>query len=320
MNEIVVSVIVPVYKVEKFLNRCVSSIVSQSYRNLEIILVDDGSPDSCPDLCNQWSAKDKRIRVIHQTNRGLSAARNAGLDVATGHYIAFVDSDDWIETDYVGELLFCLIQSESDMAICSIRHENKDGGRLPDDGSIVSSEEIHTPADCLRNSLIGYAGIVAWNKLYASHIWENLRYPIGVTHEDEFIIHHIVKRCTKTVWLPQQLYHYVDNKSGIMGSRYSIKRLDRLDAWIDRIITLCDNDIYADIINELFDQINRDLYYSESLGWGTFEVHAKLCKIFAHFREIPMNVTRMLSKKHIISYWGICICPFLFFEIKKVLR
>lgn len=106
MNEIVVSVIVPVYKVEKFLNRCVSSIVSQSYRNLEIILVDDGSPDSCPDLCNQWSAKDKRIRVIHQTNRGLSAARNAGLDVATGHYIAFVDSDDWIETDYVGELLF----------------------------------------------------------------------------------------------------------------------------------------------------------------------------------------------------------------------
>ena len=116
--------------------------------------------------------RDCRIQVLHKENGGQSSARNIGLDTAKGEWIFFVDSDDWIETDYVGELLFCLIQSESDMAICSIRHENKDGGRLPDDGSIVSSEEIHTPADCLRNSLIGYAGIVAWNKLYASHIWK----------------------------------------------------------------------------------------------------------------------------------------------------
>ena len=122
-----VSIIVPVYKVEKYLRKCIDSIINQTLKDIEIILVDDGSPDNCGKICDEYAAKDTRIKVIHKENGGLSSARNAGMEVAEGEYIGFVDSDDWIETDYVGELLFCLIQSESDMAICSIRHENKDG-------------------------------------------------------------------------------------------------------------------------------------------------------------------------------------------------
>ncbi|WP_140462627.1 MULTISPECIES: glycosyltransferase family 2 protein [unclassified Bifidobacterium] len=315
-----VSIIVPVYKVESRLDRCVRSLVAQTYRNIEIILVDDGSPDCCPQICDEWSRRDSRIQVIHQANGGLSAARNAGLDVAHGQYIAFVDSDDWVEPDYIESLLEALSRTNSDVAICSIAHEDNAGNPLPDDKPIADSEEIHSPYDCLRNRLIGYAGVVAWNKLYAARIWSTLRYPVGATHEDEFVIHHVAEQCTRTVWLPQQLYHYIDNVSSIMGAQYNIKRLDRLDAWIDRVITLNDKADCADIIDALFDSVIVDLFYSESLGWNNTEVHARLRKVFAHFRQIPVTVTRMMSKKHALYYWGLRICPFLFWRLKMLLK
>ncbi len=110
-----ISVIVPVYKVEAYLNRCVESIVNQSYSNLEIILVDDGSPDRCPEMCDVWSQKDKRIKVIHKENGGLSDARNAGMAIATGTYIGFVDSDDWIDRDFYEKLLLTLKENHAQL-------------------------------------------------------------------------------------------------------------------------------------------------------------------------------------------------------------
>ena len=131
MKSDLISVVVPVYKVEKYLDECVQSIVNQTHRNLEIILVDDGSPDRCPQLCDEWAEKDSRIRVIHQKNGGLSAARNAGLDVAKGDYIGFVDSDDYIAPDMYEQLLIPLLKENKKTSCCLI-------SRVFDNGTVVA--------------------------------------------------------------------------------------------------------------------------------------------------------------------------------------
>ena len=119
MNELI-SIIIPIYKVEEYLDECISSVINQTYTKLEIILVDDGSPDSCPKMCDDWAKKDSRIRVIHKTNGGLSDARNAGIEVATGEYIAFVDSDDYIKPDMIAKLYAALCKEEADISACGI--------------------------------------------------------------------------------------------------------------------------------------------------------------------------------------------------------
>ena len=121
-----VSIIVPVYNVEKYLDKCIESIVNQTYRNIEIILVDDGSPDKCPEICNEWAKKDDRIKVIHKENGGLSSARNAALEIAQGDYITFVDSDDWIENDMIQSMLTCAAKNDADIVCCGFYFDNVD--------------------------------------------------------------------------------------------------------------------------------------------------------------------------------------------------
>lgn len=130
-NKILLSVIVPVYKVESYLDRCVESIVGQSYRNLEIILVDDGSPDGCPEKCDDWAKRDNRIKVIHKQNAGLGFARNSGLDIATGEYVAFVDSDDYIENDMYRTLIDAACRHNADMVSCGFNKQLASGEFLP---------------------------------------------------------------------------------------------------------------------------------------------------------------------------------------------
>ena len=122
-----ISVIVPIYNVEKYVNKCVGSIVNQTYTNLEIILVDDGSPDRCPEICDEWAKKDSRIKVIHKKNGGLSDARNAGMKIASGDYIAFVDSDDWIAPEMYERLLMAIKNDNSDIAACAVKMVWEDG-------------------------------------------------------------------------------------------------------------------------------------------------------------------------------------------------
>lgn len=141
-----VSIIVPVYNVERYLNRCIKSIITQEYKELEIILVDDGSLDGCPLLCDKWAEQDKRIRVVHQANSGLSAARNTGLEMMSGEYIAFVDSDDYLDSRYVDSMLSAIISGKANMAICSICIEDNksrisvDNHRIADEVAFVNSK------------------------------------------------------------------------------------------------------------------------------------------------------------------------------------
>ena len=126
MGELI-SVIIPIYNVEAYLDECIASVIAQTYSNLEIILVDDGSPDNCPQMCDEWAAKDSRIRVIHKENGGLSDARNAGIDIATGEYIAFVDSDDWIVPEMYEKMLAALKTENAATCAWNMRLENRNG-------------------------------------------------------------------------------------------------------------------------------------------------------------------------------------------------
>ena len=260
-----ISVIVPVYRVEATLDRCVRSVVEQTYRNLEIILVDDGSPDACPGMCDAWTQRDGRIRVIHQRNQGLSAARNAGLGRMHGEYVAFVDSDDYVEPDFIERLLTAMQQHDADLAVAAILRESSDGTVLNHHygAPTRSTLDVWDAHQCMtmrgeqRVSLI-----VAWNKLYASHLWHAVRYPVGKLHEDEFVFHRIIAQCTRVVLLPEELYHYVDTPKSIMNTGFSIRNLDRLEATVDRVRFYTSMGYGSDVMATAVDALLWELRYA----------------------------------------------------------
>lgn len=230
-----VSVIVPIYNVEAYLPQCVDSILNQTYDNLEIILVDDGSPDNCGAICDEYAAKDCRIRVIHQENGGLSAARNAGLDIADGEYIAFVDSDDFIADTMIERLLRSAAEANADMAVCDVA--------VYYDGSSVHPHECPMENDCFSQDVLvrkmtepqAWHYVVPWNKLFRRYIFEKIRFPEGYIHEDAAIAHRIAGECHTIVTIPEELYFYRQNPNSTTNSAFSIKRTDNLFALADRI-------------------------------------------------------------------------------------
>lgn len=224
--EELVSVIVPVYKVEKYLERCILSIVNQTYKNLEIILVDDGSPDGCPGICDEWALKDSRIRVIHRENGGLSAARNSGIDAAQGDYIALVDSDDFIAEDFIDTLLTACKETGSDMAQC--RYEYVAGDRLTKDKEKIEPMEVFTGKEMIAGMSWrdGAYNVVAWNKLYKSSLFSHIRYPEGRIHEDEATTHRLFYQAERVAFVYRYLYGYYTGGSSITRDSFSYKRLD----------------------------------------------------------------------------------------------
>ena len=186
MTEPLISIIVPVYRVESYLSRCVDSLLAQTYQNLEIILVDDGSPDQCPQICEDYAKKEERIHVIHQENRGLSGARNAGIDVAKGEYLAFVDSDDYVSDDYI-QVMYDAIKATG-CAISQCRFTYTKGEKLKENRG-TGAFRIYR-GNSLMEKLYGNEEeatwfVVAWNKLYRRDLFETIRYPEGRIHEDE---------------------------------------------------------------------------------------------------------------------------------------
>lgn len=242
-----VSVIVPIYKVEPYLRRAIDSIIKQSYSNLEIILVDDGSPDKCGEICDEYGLLDDRIKVIHKENGGLSDARNAGLDIATGEYIAFVDSDDYIAGDYVETLLAALNEHDADVAMCSyavtssleydgsIFEEGHDDDKKRDGAIEVCSREELLKNLYDANHCDATYFIVAWNKLYKASLWEGIRFPKGKIHEDEATTYKIYDKAAKGVYLHRPLYGYFSAPESITRGGFQVKRLDWMDALDGRI-------------------------------------------------------------------------------------
>ena len=223
-----ISVIVPVYKVEKYLHECVDSILAQTFRDFELILVDDGSPDNCGAICDEYAAKDSRIRVIHQENQGLSGARNSGIDIARGEYITFVDSDDRIDRRYL-EILIAAVKDGADVTVC--RH------REFSDEDHLTQWEGECPFHCFdpEAALIKlYEGsaqvpVNAWGKLFRRKLIGDSRFPVGRLHEDQAFTPCILYRAEKIVSCDAVLYHYRVNPQSITRNTFSVRRYD--DLW-----------------------------------------------------------------------------------------
>ena len=224
-----ISVIVPIYHVEQYLNRCVESLVNQTYSNLEIILVDDGSPDNCPKMCDDWVQKDSRIKVIHKGNGGLSDARNAGMQIANGDVICFIDSDDWIDLKAFEVMLNVMQDDESDIISCGVKWVDEDGDLL----RLVSVDEheMLNTHDSMQELLHdGKLKQHVWNKLYRRNVIENIPFEKGKYHEDVFWSYQVIGRAKKISVIADSFYNYVQRSDSIMGESYSPKRLDALDA------------------------------------------------------------------------------------------
>jgi len=278
MNSIIkqnhkISVIAPIYKAEFYLDRCIKSIVNQTYKNLEIILVDDDSPDRCPQICDEWQKKDERIIVIHKQSGGVAAARNTGLDKATGGFISFVDSDDFITDDFLETLYNICNEYECDIAQCGYTEVFND--------SIVScakenSIKIFGNIQMLYNiySELDISTIVLWNKLYKKHLFENIRYPAGKIHEDEAVSYKVIYNANKIAVTSKRLYMYYQSDNSVIRGKYNSKRLDIFDALEERIRFFNERNL-----NELRDKATLAYCY------GIIEAYNKCKKHIPNYQD-----------------------------------
>ena len=248
-----ITVIVPIYKVEKYLARCVDSIKDQTFKVFELWQVDDGSPDRCPEVCDEYAILDSRQLVIHKINGGLSDARNYALELAGGKYLTFVDSDDWLEKDALETMRGALIRTGADIAVGNMLSVTEDGtvGEMFDN---VPEETV------LKNAEIWETlnRPCAPKKLYKSYIWEKLRFPVGRLYEDAFTCHHVLEQVKSIVKTGKTVYYYFIRQGSIMHTEYNIRFTDIIDAVEDRIDTLENLDL-----NALADK-NRMFIYSQT--------------------------------------------------------
>lgn len=215
-----ISVIVPVYKVEKYLNSCVDSILNQSFSDFELILVDDGSPDNCGVICDDYAAKDSRVRVIHQENQGLSCARNTGIDAARGRFLCFVDSDDLVAPDYCRVLYDLLAESTADFSVCGVCRFRDGEDPVPvdvEDSGQVSSREF-LGMQLRRKSEFG-----VWNKLYRRELFEKIRFKAGKLNEDVIFSADLMKHCPEGAVISGRQLLLYRQRAGSIVSEQSLK-------------------------------------------------------------------------------------------------
>lgn len=225
-----ISIVVAVYNVEKYIDKCINSIVNQSFSNFELIIIDDGSIDKSGEICDNYAKKDSRIKVIHQKNQGLSMARNNGLNIAKGNYISFIDGDDFIHKDMYEVLYQNIINEGADIAVCNYEKVIEDNElflKKKKSKIIIYSNKaaVKQIVEKSRASMI-----VAWGKLYKKNLFENIVYPKGMYHEDEFVTYKLLYKASKIVETTQNLYYYLQRKESITGSKYNLKRLDKIKA------------------------------------------------------------------------------------------
>lgn len=232
-----ISIIVPVYKVEKYIDKCIKSILNQTFRDFELILVNDGSPDKCGEICNNYLKIDNRIKVINKENGGLSSARNAGLNIARGEYIGFIDSDDYINKNMYEILYNEAIKNEADITICEFQNVYENSDEVRDKLSafkVFNYNNIEALEQLYKEKSVQF--VVSWNKLYKKGIFLDVKYDEGKIHEDEFIIHKLLYKSKKTIFIPVKLYYYLQRENSIMQSKFNKNNLDFIDALEQRMI------------------------------------------------------------------------------------
>lgn len=234
MTEKKISVIIPVYGIEPYLDRCVESVTKQTYTNLEIILVDDGSPDRCTAICDEWARRDDRVKVIHKANGGLSDARNAGMRVAAGELIGFVDGDDWISAEMYQCLYDNMMENDSDISACGVEMvwEGDVPHRALTPGGTYLLNQREAMEAIVRESVLKQP---VWYKLYKTKLIRSIAFPVGRYHEDVFWSYRAIANAQSVSIFDTPCYYYYQRNNSIMGNQYSLKRLDALDAKWERL-------------------------------------------------------------------------------------
>ena len=232
MEKPLISIIIPVYKVEKYLEKCIKSVLDQTYKNIQIILVDDGSPDNCGNICDNYAKIDNRIEVIHKANGGLSEARNVGLKVARGEYIGFVDSDDYVSNEMFENLYNTLISNDVDVSICNFYTviNNKNIIKNADNGV-----EIYNKLEILKEILLDKKiQSYAWNKLYKRELFKDIEYPVGKKYEDIGTTFYILEKCNKIAVSGSPEYYYITRGYSIVNNNTEGTVIDYISLISDR--------------------------------------------------------------------------------------
>lgn len=308
-----VSIIVPIYNVEPYLKRCIDSILQQTYSNLEVILVDDGSPDHCPDICDWYAKQDNRIIVVHKKNGGLSDARNAGLTIASGELVAFVDSDDWISPYYIEVMIHVMEDTSSDIVECEC--VRTDGLSELKDYHEYSECCSYNTKDALKLLIEdSYFHQTVWNKLYTRSVLAGILFEYGKYNEDEFWTYQVFGKAKNITKINSLLYYYFQNSSSIMGQGYKLKRLDAIEAKIERQVYV--EKYFPELSNVAITNLLESIIYAGQMSLLYLE--AKECnqaikmlcdtlkKLFAHRRY---HFTKNLKQKIwlVLAKWNLVL-------------
>ena len=297
-----ISVIVPIYKVEDYLKRCIDSIINQTYKNLEVILVDDGSPDNCPQICDDYAKQDTRIKVIHKENGGLSDARNAGMQIATGEYISFIDSDDYVDVDMLNILLDVMVQNDCEIAQCGTVRFND--GEIAISNKVDYKVKVYNNKEALKELINdGHFVQTVWNKLYKAEVALKLPFRKGKLNEDEFWTYIVFAESKKIAEVTADIYFYLQRSTSIMGENYSIRRLDALEAKAER------QEYLQEKFPELADDASKNLFFSCVYSYQRVlrdmpendRTEAKT-RILNVVRQYPITNTEILNSKESIWY------------------
>ena len=300
-----VSIIVPVFNVEKYIDECINSLLSQTHKDIEIILVDDESPDNCPKICDDYAMKDDRIKVLHKKNGGLSDARNAGIEIATGDYIMFVDSDDYITDDMVEQLLFVVDVSGMDIAACGYtgNMEDLNVGLCESIKSISSKKAIKC---ILKEQKINTS---ASTKLFKAQLFKNVRFPVGKIYEDYATIYKAIYNANGVAYINSKKYYYRPNPTGITGRGFYKKQLQ-----------------YFEISNEVMSFVKENYpSYKRHVNNRATRMAISFCKNISKSKYDDLeDINYLISfiRNHIFSYsfssykflskaygWFICFFP-----------
>ncbi len=274
-----ISIIVPIYKVEKYLRRCIDSLLNQDYHDIEIILVDDGSPDNCGIICDEYVKKDTRIKVTHQQNGGLSAARNAGIDIAKGEYLMFVDSDDWVEKNYCSMALKKATETESDIVVFGYNDIYND--RIIKRSIAPKDEKKYTKEDALKELHGGKILSFAWNKIYKANLFKTgIRYPKGRLFEDIGTTYLLFHQANAVYLASGATYNYQKREDSILGKKMKAKdAIDWFDLEMERFQFMRKN--YPDVAEKLWKYYGRRVLF--------------LCKALSNFPNQKEKMKEMES-------------------------
>lgn len=291
MQELI-SVIIPVFNVKDYLTECLESVVNQTYKNLEIIIVDDGSTDGSSEICDNYAKIDNRIRVFHQEkNYGQSVARNKGIDNSKGSIITFIDSDDYIHKQMIEVLYKNLTQYNADISFCDFSRELIDK-EIKNKPRLIEKYNMYEMLYDRNNPVVGNCA-----KLYKKFIFDNIRYPNGKIYEDAFIIHRIIEKAEKFVFIDDKLYYWRVRKGSTTEQKYTLKFLDYLDVSHDRMKFMKERNYEYFYIREFYRYINKLKWNYEEIKKNFSNEKEKMKELIVEFNKMYNKETRKLIMK-----------------------